>query len=300
MSRSIVIALTAVLIASCGGGGGSLPLDDSDEPPGTDAPEGEPNFAVVDFVTSDSFVIGSEEFGFTVTIANIGEVEAEVPPGWLMESASSDFSTGFMRTAYEMVKRGGNGSSTLEPGEEGVFVPRLPQGFNLRTNDIHYVKFWLNPNTGTLFETDEQRVMDSRTIDESSYIDNESETRSVSIAEPNIGWQCEEEALEENDAIDSAPLIALGESYPLVNCLDGIDLLGVEFVAGRSYGIISTGSLGWTNISVLTVVQPDGTYLAQEAGINTVVTATQTGIHHVAAIVYSTLTHEGTVVVSEL
>lgn len=274
--------------------------NNSIEPPETGTPEGEPNFAVVDFITSDSFVIGSDEFGFTVTIVNIGEVEAEVPPGWLMESASSDFSTGFMRTTYELEKRGGNGSSTLEPGEEGVFAPRLPQGFSLRTNDIHYVKFWLNPNTGTLFETAEQRVMDNRVVEESSYIDNESDTRSVSISVPSLLWQCEEEMLEENDVIESAPLITLGESYQLVNCLDSIDLLGVEFVEGNSYEINSTGSLGWTNISVLTVVQPDGTYLVQEAGINTVVTATQSGIHHVAAIVYSPLTHEGTIVINEL
>ena len=306
MRVAALVCVIATVVSGCGGGsGGNATPGFNDDGSGGMGPsenpsEGLPNFAITDFVTASSFVFGSQDFSFSVSIVNTGTVEADVPSGWIMESISDDFSTGFMRTRMNLVKRSDAGSNTLGPGEEAVFVPALPRGLYIPANEDHYVKFWLNPDTGVYFETSEPMVMEQREIQELSYDDNVSDIRAVSIETPNPDLTCEDEPLEENDTLETAPLISLGVSYELTNCFDVLDILAVELTEGNSYEITSTGSIGWTNISTLTVIRPTGDYLLQEAGIGTVLSALETGVHRIAVLVGSRAQNSGTVSIRAL
>ena len=258
------------------------------------------NLAIVDFSVDGDYGGNQSSARVSVTIVNNGNSTVDLPNAWLMESTTADFSSGFKISDGLGLSRGGTATQrrSLESGEEDIFTGFASYG--LATDGPVYVKLLLNPDTGVVFDTPEPRIMVSRELEETTYDDNISDTLTIANDSRDGAVLCEDDALEENDTIETAPLILLDETYDIINCADGLDIFAIELIAGDSYELIGTGNTNMQSSAQLTVIQPDSTYILQQGGFDSTITAEQTGQHYIAIRYSGELVRDGSISINQI
>lgn len=225
-----------------------------DDSNGGSDPELLPDFRVISaksLVLDDCRNKESDVFQLAVEIENIGKVAACSPQNvWLKESMNYDFSTGGT-TVYQQLP-----SKKLNPGESFVAVTKNEHygtschtGFVGRQNDSHplnhvittYGKVLLNPDWK---EDLVGRVYLARSYQVEPESDLSNNVSDVFEIEKVSKRRClsSEESLEENDSLEDARRIILGEYYDLSFCTDDVDVVAVELETGRTYIIEKTYS----------------------------------------------------------
>jgi len=274
--RKWMLAVFILILAGCGSDGSSPESvlgAGGEEDGGGGEVSGLPNFKVVDF-SGPTTHNTAEDYIFSVTLQNTGTVTAPVPEVWLMESASPDFSTGYIYSRRPYLSPQGQSHMELGPGETGTYTNSgllAEKHLSLRKLGEVYIKLWVNPDLTEAF-TDTQRY-----AEETDYSDNQSAVWTVNV-ESRLPVSCrfEEEVMEENDSLEAAPDIALDTEYTTSICLDFKDIYSLDLNEGQRYEINvaeSTPSLS------MVVLAPDGGVVVKQRVADFVFTAPQAGAH---------------------
>jgi len=281
--RIVAVALSILLISCGGSGGDGIESDDESIFP-EDVGLRDNNLAIVDFTTSAQYDVNTPNFNMSVTLLNSGSVRSPIPTGWLMESATSDFSSGYLFQEYTLRNPSGETPDFIDPGEQVTL-----QGFG-RTAAVGnvlrfpyrgpaYVRFWVNPNVGAQLLGSGTRVGDSYQLAEVDYSDNLSEVREV-VVERRFN-ECEEDSYEENDELASAFPIELGTSVYTSVCEDESDIFSVMLRANTGYEVSSSDfDFSEPNIAKLSIIKPDGSFLVRESGVAGVFRSEESGVYY--------------------
>ena len=288
---ALAALFAALALSACGGGSGSsagtaAPGDGpgpSTVPPGSAEPsvDSPPNFVATDLVLSSETASGSR-LSVSVSVANVGEGEAIVPDGWFIVSTSEDFSSGYV--PYPVSLTSPDDGRVLAPGEQRAFDATNGSGnveMRLQRYGTYYARLWVNPDRSANFTNPESAVVASHAAPESNYDDNFSPTAAFDRPQPENrpSSDCEPDALEENDSLDTAALIALDTIYTVNPCDDELDVFAVELTAGQVVELVMEDGASDLYRSV---VAPDGTYLVRdEFSGNSIVRAASSARYHI-------------------
>ena len=285
------VAGLAVTLAGCGGGGSSGSTDTLSLPPsaaepesagaGTAAAEAYPDFEVRSLVATTA-ALGTSIVA-SATIANVGDVAADVPPAWLMVSTDAGFATDYHHVQVELMPRTAD-AAVLEPGESAEYTvgqvgfERVSMG--LDRYGTHYARLWVNPDLSARLLNTTDRVEPEHAERETDYTNNLSELAAFEQPVPThlvdpVG--CAPDQYEQNDSLEEATRAAIDTIYEINGCDETFDVFAVELAAGQSYRIRAIGAP-----RQVTVLDPTGLYLLRRAAVGLIVTAERSGTHHVA------------------
>jgi hypothetical protein len=282
--RKWMLAVFILMLAGCGSDGSdpeSVLGAGGEEDGGGGEVSGLPNFKVVDF-SGPTTHNTAEDYIFSVTLQNTGTVSASIPEVWLMESASPDFSTGYIYSRRPYLSPQGQSHMELGPGETGTYTNSgllANKHLSLRKLGEVYIKLWVNPDLTEAFNDTK------RYAEETDYSDNQSAVWTVNV-ESDLRRSCavEEEAMEENDSLEAAPDIALDTEYTTSICFDFKDIYSLDLNEGQRYEI----NVAESNPTLsMVVLAPDSTIVVKQRVADSVFTVPQTGVHKLAFYVTS-------------
>jgi len=274
-----------------------------------------PNWTLSNYTAAPTY---TDRFVWSATLTNTGNSEAVAPRnGFLIESISPDFATGFRYRNQDVIYENPNSSldpiSTrlIAPGESIQITSKDRQSPVSRASLNYeftwtptYVKFWINPDIGkthfqslTVPQTSYGSVYSHSEL---NYLDNQTNASYVEKV-PRIDEPCTETDSEENDTLNSAQSVTIGVTFPVSLCLDSVDVFDALMEASSNY-LIQPENMGRGNTTKLLVVSPSGEYRLRTNDLinNIEVTTTEAGLHKIIVTNYSNWRFAGALTIDRI